>query len=82
MENRIQLRHDPDVNALYIRVAIGEVARTEQFDADVFVDFDETGRPLGVEFLNADDFVPFLRRHSGNVDIPYIPFGEQPATQH
>jgi uncharacterized protein YuzE len=36
----------------------------------VYVDLDANGHPIGVEFVNADDFVPFLRRHEGNLQLP------------
>ena len=62
---------DPEVNALYVRFARGEVARTVEIENDaVYLDVDANGGPLGIEFVDADDVVPFLRRHSGNFDIP------------
>ncbi len=67
----IKFELDPDVNALYVRFDRGDVARTLEVEpAAVFLDVDENGGPLGMEFINADDFIPFIRRHSGNIDIP------------
>lgn len=61
---------DPDVNALYVRFGTREVARTLEIEESLFIDVDEDGTPLGMEFVNADDFLPFLRRHAGHIDIP------------
>ena len=66
----MQIRLDPDVNALYIEVRAGEVAKTLEVSESVFVDVDEEGAPLGMEFVNADDFIPFLREHAGGVEVP------------
>ncbi len=66
----MQIRLDPDVNALYIEVRAGEVAKTLEVSESVFVDVDEEGTPLGMEFVNADDFIPFLREHAGGVEVP------------
>ena len=70
MVNRIQFRHDADVNALYIKILDAPVARTIELETCIYVDLDADDQPLGVEFVNADDFLPFLRRHNGNVDLP------------
>ena len=67
---RLRFELDPDVNALYVRVRQGKVARTLEVDTLVYLDVDEEGQPLGLEFVNADDFVPFLRRHAGHVHFP------------
>jgi uncharacterized protein YuzE len=69
MEHKPQFRLDPDVNALYIRFSAGEVSRTLELEEFVYVDIDAQGEAVGVEFVNADDFMPFLRRHHGHVDI-------------
>ena len=66
----MQIRLDPDVNALYIEVRAGAVAKTLEVSEMVFVDVDDTGAPLGIEFVNADDFIPFLRDHAADLDVP------------
>ncbi len=66
----MQIRLDPDVNALYIEVRAGAVAKTLEVSEMVFVDVDDTGAPLGIEFVNADDVIPFLRDHAADLDVP------------
>ena len=58
----MQFRFDQDANALYIVISAGEIARTIELTDMVYVDVDVTGAPLGIEFVSADEFVPFLRR--------------------
>ncbi len=67
---KIKFELDSEVNALYVRFAKGEVARTLELEESLFIDVGEHGEPLGMEFVNADDFLPFLRRHSGEFSIP------------
>jgi uncharacterized protein YuzE len=35
----------------------------------IFADLDRGGRLLGVEFVNADEFVPFLKTSDGPSDV-------------
>lgn len=65
---RIEL--DPDVNSLYIAFRDGAVARTLEVAELVFADMDEHDVPLGLEFVNADDFIPFMRERAGGGEIP------------
>lgn len=58
----MQFRFDQDANALYIAIERGEVARTVEVTDMVSVDVDAQGTVLGIEFVSADEFVPFLRR--------------------
>jgi uncharacterized protein YuzE len=58
----MQFRFDEDANALYIALHEGQVARTIEITDMVYVDVDVHGTPVGVEFVSADEFVPFLRR--------------------
>lgn len=43
---------DPSVDAAYVRLQDGVVARTQQLDGARLIDLDRSGEPLGVEFLN------------------------------
>ena len=65
---RIEL--DSAVNALYLRLATGRIERTVELTQDVYLDVDRDGRVLGVEFVNADDFLPLVRRQEGQLEIP------------
>ncbi|HEV2107712.1 MAG TPA: DUF2283 domain-containing protein [Thermomicrobiales bacterium] len=62
---------DPEVNALYLCVREGETAETVELDEGglIYLDMDAEGHPLGIEFINADDFLPFLRRRGGTFEL-------------
>jgi uncharacterized protein YuzE len=66
----MHIRLDPDVNALYIALRSGRVSKTLELTDSVSVDLDAKGKPLGIEFVNADEFVPFIREHANDTDIP------------
>jgi uncharacterized protein YuzE len=66
----MQIRLDRDVNALYIALRPGKVSRTVELTDTVYVDMDDKDTPIGIEFVNADEFVPFLREHADDADIP------------
>jgi uncharacterized protein YuzE len=70
MSNAVEFRLDPDTNALYIRLMPGKAKRPVEWEEMVYVDLEPNGHPIGVEFANADDFVPFLRRHEGILEFP------------
>jgi uncharacterized protein YuzE len=46
------LTYDQEADAVYVYFAEREVAATEEISDSVAVDFDSTGQPVGVEFLN------------------------------
>ncbi len=56
------LRYSPDRHLLYVVLRDGEVAETAELDEETYVDLDADGRPVGVEFLDAGQFFPFLQR--------------------
>lgn len=66
----MHIRLDPDVNALYIEVRQGRVARTVELTDTIYVDLDDHDAPIGIEFVNADEFIPFLRDRANDADIP------------
>jgi uncharacterized protein YuzE len=66
----MQFRLDRDVNALYIALRQGEVSKTIELTDSVYVDVDDQDEPIGIEFINADEFVPFLREHADDAKIP------------
>ncbi len=69
----LRFEHDTEVNALYIyfrEIADGAVARTSKLEDGVNLDVDVDGRTLGIEFVDAGDFYPFLDRRGGELDIP------------
>ena len=66
----MKVQYSPDVNLLYLEFPPGPVAETIELEEFIYVDLDEQGEPLGVEFVDADDFLPFLQRHAGTLDLP------------
>jgi uncharacterized protein YuzE len=66
----MQFRFDPEANALYISLSRGEVARTIGLNDEVYVDVDAQGELLGIEFVNADEFIPFLRQAESFAQLP------------
>jgi uncharacterized protein YuzE len=43
---------DKDTGATYLRLRSGVVARTEELSDSIFVDYDQDGRVLGIEYLS------------------------------
>jgi uncharacterized protein YuzE len=70
LSTSIEFQLDCDVNALYIKLRSGRVAATITLSDSIYADVDEAGAPIGLEFVNADEFVPFLRRHADDADLP------------
>jgi uncharacterized protein YuzE len=66
----MQIQFDRDVNAMYIEITSGEVGETIEVTNTIYVDVNHEGRPLGVEFLDADEFLPFLRQELGDAEVP------------
>ena len=58
----VQFQFDDEANALYIALKAGDVVRTIEVTDMVYIDVDADGAPLGIEFVSADEFVPFLRQ--------------------
>jgi uncharacterized protein YuzE len=76
----VEIRYDAEVKALYIRIAAGDVDQTAEVEEFVYLDIDREGRPLGLEFVDADDFFPFLERHGGKVCLPARVAADAPLT--
>ncbi|MGX5736474.1 DUF2283 domain-containing protein [Bosea thiooxidans] len=47
--------YDPEVDALYLRFAEGKVVESEEVRPGIVFDFDEAGRIVGVEILDASE---------------------------
>ena len=62
MKQQCNFDSTEEANALYIAIRAGEVVRTIEVTDMVYIDVDADGAPLGIEFVSADEFVPFLRR--------------------
>jgi uncharacterized protein YuzE len=55
---------------LYVALGDGTAAETIAVEESVYIDVDADGRQIGIEFLNADDFLSFLARHGGRLTLP------------
>lgn len=66
----LRVRYDADADAIYLRVNEGTVANTVEIAEMVYVDVDVDGRPLGIEFVVASDFLAFLTRNGGEFTLP------------
>ena len=66
----IRFEYSADENLLYVALGEGPAAETLEVEESVYVDLDADGGPIGIEFLNAADFLPFLTRHGGQLTLP------------
>jgi uncharacterized protein YuzE len=66
----LRVRYDAEADAMYLRLRDGSVAETVEIEEMVYVDIDEEGHPLGIEFVVASDFLPFLSRRGGEFSVP------------
>ena len=48
----MKFEYDPQADALYIRLAAGTVAETDEVRPGVILDYDANGKVLGIEMLN------------------------------
>ncbi len=61
---------DTAAGALYLRLMPGRVAETAELADLVVADYDDAGRMLGVEFVRARRFGPFLHQHPEVAALP------------
>jgi uncharacterized protein YuzE len=60
---KLVAEHDPEADAIYVRLSDRPYARTEELDDRRNVDYDAEGRAVGVEFLSV----------SKGVDLSEVP---------
>ena len=48
----MKFEYDPQADALYIRLAAGKVAETEEVCPGLILDYDKGGKILGIEMLD------------------------------
>lgn len=48
----MKIEYDPVVDALYVRLGETKIIESEQVQPGVILDFDESGRVVGVEILS------------------------------
>lgn len=61
---------DTEAGALYLRLTPGRVAETAELADLVVADYEENGRMLGIEFVRAKHFGPFLLEHPEIATLP------------
>lgn len=54
----MRIRYDPDSNAAYIRLAEDPIVESEEVSPGIIFDFNEQGRIVGMEFLDAKKDLP------------------------
>ena len=53
----MKFEYDPQEDALYIRMASGKVAETEEVHPGLMLDYNENGKLLGIEILDVSKTV-------------------------
>ena len=49
----MRMNYDPKADALYIRLRKSKIEESDEVSDGVIVDYDASGKPVGIEFLNA-----------------------------
>jgi uncharacterized protein YuzE len=49
----VKLEYDPEANAVYVRFSTDKIVESEEAQPGVIFDFDEMGRIVGFELLDA-----------------------------
>jgi uncharacterized protein YuzE len=62
----------PEINVLYIELHEGEHDQTLEVDINTYIDIDKGGRVLGLEILNAREFLAKLEKEGGSVTLPDV----------
>ena len=75
----LRITYSESGGALYIKLGEGDVAETVEVEELVYVAVDAEGRPCGVEFVVAADFLPFLARRGGEFALPARMTADAPA---
>ncbi|MDP8953292.1 MAG: DUF2283 domain-containing protein [Actinomycetota bacterium] len=68
----MNITHDKESGALYIRLRDGSYSHTEDFSegADVYLDVDADGTVLGLEALSFEDLAQAIEERGGRLDVP------------
>ena len=49
----MKMSYDPKADALYIRLRKAKIEESDEISDGVIVDYDRSGKPVGIEFLDA-----------------------------
>lgn len=69
----MRFEYDKDAGAVYVylqEIPDGAAVHTEELEPGVYLDADEEGRVLGVEFLDMDFFWKHMERNGGRLNVP------------
>jgi uncharacterized protein YuzE len=66
----LRLTYSPDHGLLYLAFGEGDIADTIEVEESVYLDVNEDGRPLGIEFLDGGDLPAFIARYGGEFAVP------------
>jgi uncharacterized protein YuzE len=67
----MRFRYDPKSGALYFRLREGAIEETLELPSPgAYLDVDEAGHVMGLEFLSLQEFVTFITGFDGEVEIP------------
>ena len=62
----MRIEYDREAKAVYLHMAEGVHARTVEVEPlKVYVDVDDEGRTLGIEFLSLKTFAEYIDEHGG-----------------
>lgn len=65
--------YDKDAGAMYVylrEIPDGAAVRTEELEPGVYLDLDEDGQTLGVEFVDMPFFWKHMERNGGCLNVP------------
>lgn len=48
----MKIEFDPEIDALYVQLAEGDIEKTEEIKKGMMLDYDKAGNVLGIEILN------------------------------
>jgi uncharacterized protein YuzE len=51
----MKVKYDPEADAVFLRLADGDVVDSEESQPGIIVDFDKDGKIVAIEFLNAKE---------------------------
>lgn len=61
----MKVKYDPEADSAYIYLTEekSKVSETKELSDEIFVDYDKTGKPLGIEIIGVKDRVPSKTLH-------------------
>lgn len=63
----MKMNYDPKADALYIKLRDERIEESDEIAEGVIVDYDEKGKPVGIEFLDAATL--FGGQHEMHVEL-------------